>query len=413
MSDNGNDSVVSPASENPSGEESSVDSESFGDLQAIFDTDDSGLLDAPEKQEKVTSADRLQRSFLEIVEFVREHDREPGASTHEIAERKLGARLDGIRMSPEKAEALVPLDEFGLLSEFDAPASLEDLLDADGLGLLDDPTGLLDTSSLPQPPKRPAAAESIAKRERCEDFDRFQPLFAQKQGELSRQVSKLVTFTGRRAIKEGAFFVAGGVMLFVAEIGEASVKIVGGKPERRERLRVIFENGTESAMYLKSLSILLYQGGDGFQVVAAEFETLLADDEATGWIYILRSLSDDPAVASRQNLYKIGFSTTPVKKRIANAVNEPTYLMAPVEIVAEYRTYNMKTSALEHLLHRVFTEVRLDINQIGTNGRRYDSTEWFEVQLSDIDQAIELITSGDIVDYNYNGMKRELEFRMD
>jgi hypothetical protein len=226
-------------------------------------------------------------------------------------------------------------------------------------------------------------------------------------------VSKLVTFTGRRAIKEGAFFVMGGVMLFIAEIGEASVKVVGGKPERRERLRVIFENGTESSMYLKSLSIRLYEQGDGFQVVPTEFETLLADDEATGWVYVLRSLSDDPAVASRQNLHKIGFSTTPVKQRIANAANEPTYLMAPVEIVAEYRTYNMKTSELEHLLHRVFAEVRLDINQVGTNGRLYDSTEWFEVQLSEIDRAIELITSGDIVDYNYNALKRELELRKD
>jgi hypothetical protein len=114
-------------------------------------------------------------------------------------------------------------------------------------------------------------------------------------------------------------------------------------------------------------------------------------------------------VSSRQNLHKIGFTTTPVRQRIANTANEPTYLMAPVEIIAEYRTYNMKTSVLEHLLHRVFADVRLNINQVGADGRRYDSTEWFEVPLPVIDQAIELITSGDIVDYLYDAQSRNLE----
>lgn len=119
---------------------------------------------------------------------------------------------------------------------------------------------------------------------------------------------------------------------------------------------------------------------------------MLAEDESTGWIYVLRSLSDEPQISSRNNLYKIGFSTVPVEKRIANAVNEPTYLMAPVEIVETYRTYNMKTSALEHLLHRVFAEVRLDLNQVGVDGRTYNVTEWFEVPLPVIRQAAELIT---------------------
>lgn len=392
---------------------SDVAETSFVDLQAIFDADDTGLLDVPEKTAPITSSDRLERSFREIVEFVREHAREPSPSTHEIAERKLGARLDGLRMNPEKAAALTSMDELGLLKEAEQPASLDDLLnsDSDGLGLLDDPTGLLDTSALPEARKRPKETESIATREKCADFELFKPLFLQKQGELAGGVSKQVPFAGRQTIKEGMFFVLSGVMLFIAEIGEASVKVVGGKPERRERLRVIFENGTESAMYLKSLSIRLYEQDGGFQVVPTEFETLLADDEATGWIYVLRSLSVDPAVSSRQNLHKIGFSTTPVKQRVSNAANQTTYLMAPVEIVAEYRTYNMKTSALEHLLHLVFAEVRLDINQVGASGQRVDSTEWFQVPFPVIDQAIELIRGGDIVDYSYDAQSRKLEPR--
>ncbi|MDA8901142.1 GIY-YIG nuclease family protein, partial [Pontimonas sp.] len=152
---------------------------------------------------------------------------------------------------------------------------------------------------------------------------------------------------------------------------------------------------------LKSLSIRLYEG-EGFQVVPADFDTILAEDEATGWVYILRSLSEDPAIASRQNLYKIGFTTKSVSQRIANASREPTYLMAPVEVLAEYRTYNVKASALEHLLHRVFADARLDVSQVGLDGKAYDSTEWFEVPLSAIDKAVDLIMTGEIVDYLYD-----------
>lgn len=374
----------------------------FDNLQAIFDADDLGLLDPPRKSQSAGPQDRLEESFMQIVEFVEQHGREPSASTLEISERTLGARLEGIRMVPEKAEALAPLDKFGLLTSKDGPESLEDLFKADQSGLLDDPLGVLDTSELPKSPRRQQPAESVARREKCQDFARFQPLFAQKQDELAQGVCKLAPFSGRRTIKEGGFFVLNGVMLFVAEIGEASVKVVGGKPESRERLRVIFENGTESSMYLKSLSIRLYEGGEGFQVVPSAHETILAEDEATGWVYVLRSLSDDPAISSRQNLYKIGFTTKSVSQRIANSSREPTYLMAPVEVLAEYRTYNVKASALEHLLHRVFADARLDVSQVGLDGRTYDSTEWFEVPLSAIDQAVDLIMTGEIVNFLFD-----------
>lgn len=84
-------------------------------LDDILAGDVDGLLDAPQKPKKVTSSDRLERAFLEIVEFRREHERVPSSTTREIAERKLGARLDGILANDEKIEALKHLDEFGLL----------------------------------------------------------------------------------------------------------------------------------------------------------------------------------------------------------------------------------------------------------------------------------------------------------
>lgn len=82
--------------------------------------------------------------------------------------------------------------------------------------------------------------------------------------------------------------------------------------------------------------------------------------------------------------------------------------MAPVDVVANYRAYNLRTSALEKLLHRVFAEVRLDITQIDLKGRDYDPMEWFVASLNVIDQAIELIISGDIIDYIYDTQSQKL-----
>lgn len=379
------------------------------DFQSIFDSDEDGLLDTPENAPKLTGSDRLERSFVEIVEFYRGHSRAPRSDTRAIAERKLGARLDGILANEGKISALQHLDEFGLLVEPEAPASLDDLLDADDSGLLDDDTGILDTSDLPQR-KSPDVTVDAAQRTRAEDFEQFEPLFRQKHAELADGASKLVAFPGIHHIAEGSFFVLNGVMLFVAEVGETEYKESTVRANRRERLRVIFENGTESSMYRQSLGIRMGEG-DGQAVVDAEFESILADDVATGYVYVLRSLSDDPQIAEIPDLHKIGFSRGPVEGRIAHAEKQPTYLMAPVEIVASYRTYNMRTSALENLIHRVFSDVRLRVSQVGKDGRRYEPSEWYVVPLEVIDQAVTLITSGDIVDYLYDADSRTLKPR--
>lgn len=376
------------------------------DFQSIFDSDEDGLLDNPEKAAKLTSSDRLERSFLDVVEFYREHDRMPRSDTREIAERKLGARLDGILANEDKIAALRHLDEFGLLAEPEAPASLDDLLDGDDLGLLDDGTGILDISDLPQR-RSPEVGADTAQRVRAEDFEQFEPLFKQKHAELAEGTARLVSFPGIQHITEGSFFVLNGVMLFVAEVGETEYKESTVRANRRERLRVIFENGTESSMYRQSLGIRMGEG-DGQAVVPAEFGSILADDVSTGYVYVLRSLSDDPQIAGIVDLHKIGFSRGPVEARIANAERHPTYLMAPVEIVASYRTYNMRTSALENLVHRVFSDVRLRISQVGKDGRRYEPSEWYVVPLEIIDQAVSFISSGDIVDYAYSADQKKL-----
>lgn len=381
------------------------------DIDALLDSDVDGLLDMPEKAIKVTAADRLERAFLEVVEFRRAHGRIPSSSTREIAERKLGARLDGILANEEKMAALQPFDEFGLLEPAVVPGSIDDVLADDDFDLLSDESGLLDLTHLPVR-KAPESPDSVAKRKKCTDFNQFEHLFKVKHAELAAGKVTLAPFKGLPTVQEGRFFVLGGVMLFVAEVGETKTLVVGGKPEPKQRLRVVFENGTESAMYRQSLSIRLHEQ-QGQAVVRTGFDDdeIFDGDTESGHIYVLRSLSSDPQIATIADLHKIGFSTTSVEQRIKNAETSPTYLMAPVEIVADYRTYNMRPSALEHLLHRVFAEVRLDATQVDKHGLDYDPSEWFVVRRSLIDQAVNMIMTGEIIDYVYDAQLGRLVHR--
>lgn len=388
-----------------------TDSESleFKTLADIFRADTDGILDTPKKPTAPSATDRAIEAFTEINDFYRTHGREPSAGTNDIGERRLGARLEGLRLDEQKSRDLRSIDEFELLLEQPAFESIDQLLtNLEAMDLLTDPDGLLDLSSLPQRATR-MEPEEVAKRTRCHDFALFEPLFKQKHEELRKNQTKLIPFGGQATLTPGAFFVLSGVMLFVSDLGE-ELAVSGKRTRYKKRTRTIYENGTESNLFRRSLAGQLYEN-DGFQVVPSSFDNLLADDEATGWIYVLRSLSEDPLIATKENLYKIGFSTTPVAKRVANASNETTYLMAPVEIVAEYRTYNLKTAALEHLLHRVFADVRLNIGQVAMDGKKYDAREWFLAPLTAINQALQLISTGEIVDFEFDrnsGTLREI-----
>ncbi|MBP1325049.1 hypothetical protein JOF28_000281 [Leucobacter exalbidus] len=378
-------------------------------LQDLIDNDLDGLLDVPEKPKKATATDRLQRAFLEIVEFRRTHDRLPSATTRDIAERKLGARLDGILADDAKLEELKPLDEFGMLEVAKAPSSLEDLLEDDDLDdLLGDETGILDVSDLPVF-KRPESPDSVAQRVKAQDFDLFEPLFKAKHAELADGTYQLMPFTGMDLIREGVFFVLSGVMCFVAEVGDDVDLVVGGKPKQKQRLRVVFENGTESAMYRQSLMTRLYEAqGQVLARTGHDVSEVLDPDIESGHIYVLQSMSTDPQVANIKDLHKIGFSTTSVEQRVKGASTSPTYLMAPVKIVADYRVYNLKASALENLLHRVFADVRLALTQVDKKGQNYDPSEWFVVPRDAINEAVAMIMSGEITDYVYDKVQQRL-----
>lgn len=375
-------------------------------IEEILDSDLDGLLDTPEKTTKITSADRLERAFLEVGEFRRVHGRVPSSTTLEIAERKLGARLEGILANDDKIATLKAMDDFGLLAAHRAPASIDELLGDDDSDLLGDESGLLDLSDLPI--RRHAHDRGdVARRAKAQDFEQFEQLFKQKHAELRDGTSKLLLYPGMTHIVPGAFFILNGVMLFIAEVGETEYRRTTVRENKRERLRCIFENGTESSMYRQSLAIRL-SDEDGQIVVRSVMTEILTDDEVSGYIYILRSQSEDSQIAGIKDLHKIGFTRGTVEKRVRNAEKSPTYLMAPVDVVASYRAYNLRVSTLENLLHRVFADVRLELTQSDRKSRDYDPSEWYVVPFKVIDQAIDLIMSGDIVGFVYDANTQRL-----
>ena len=181
------------------------------------------------------------------------------------------------------------------------------------------------------------------------------------------------------------------------------------------RLYCIFGNGTESHILLRSLAAALWKDDSARQIVPhdqldflSENYEVTSEDEQRGYLYVLRSLSDDPQITEIRNLFKIGFSTKPVKTRIQNAEQEPTYLMADVQVVIECQVYNANPQKFEKLIHRFFAEAQLDLDVHGIFNKRYSPREWFVVPLHAIETAIKMVISGEIVKYHYEHQFEEI-----
>ena len=299
--------------------------------------------------------------------------------------------------------------------------SLEDIFNDDDLGLLDDGKDG-DIFKIKHVPVQRAATDEVAKRKRCKDFDQFEHLFKNVHRELREGKRKLLPFNDKGyQLVEGNYYVLNGLLAYLADINFTSeAKTVDGKRFRKDgRTRTIFENGTESTMLYRSLAKALYKDG---RIVSetneqensnfyTNFGGITEDDTSTGYIYILKSKSTDPRIQSYDHLYKIGFATTTVEKRIANAKKEPTYLMADVEVIAEYQAFNINPQKFEYYLHAFFGESCLDLLVADKQGKNHQPKEWFIAPLQVIQQAVELLVNGQIMSYQYNKFKKEIELR--
>jgi hypothetical protein len=171
---------------------------------------------------------------------------------------------------------------------------------------------------------------------------------------------------------------------------------------------VIFDNGTESNLLMRSLQRALHKDEAGRRITDPVAGPLFAGendegDLASGTIYVLRSKSDHPVVATHRDvLHKIGVTGGDIARRIGNARLDPTFLMADVEIVATYDLYNINRTRLENLIHRIFGAAQLDIEINDRFGQPVIPREWFLVPFFVIDEAVDRIKDGTITGYVYD-----------
>jgi hypothetical protein len=359
--------------------------------------------------------ERIIAGFEEIQRFVEKNGHAPRhGEDGNIFERLYAVRLDRLRALEDCQSLLAPLDNQGLLTGTPVTSSAPpDTMDDDELlAELEGAAGSSDITRLRhvRTSAEKREAEEIASREKCLDFETFKPLFEQIQSDLEsglRTTRPFVKDAGflKADIQAGQFFILGGQTAYVAEVGEP-IKAPNGETDAR--LRVIYSNGTESDLLLRSLQRALYKDEAGRRITEPSAGPLFDDetgdgDQASGTIYVLRSKSDHPLVAAnREILHKIGVTGGSVERRIANARLDPTYLMADVEIVATYDLYNVSRAKLESLIHKVFGAARLDVEIMDRFGQPIVPKEWFLVPLFAIDEAVNRIKDGTITGHVYD-----------
>lgn len=261
-----------------------------------------------------------------------------------------------------------------------------------------------------------AEADFVAQRKpmKEKDFKPYEEMFQKVHLEIKEVKRKILPFRNiEKNLHVGNFYLIEGIMLYLesADLEQAQRELNSGNRIRIDgRTRTIFENGTYSNMLYRSLGKQIQNSGklitNTYESMQDEFfvnESLVKEDDIqTGWIYVLKSKSTNPDILAIKNLYKIGFSTTPIEERIRNAKNEATYLFADVVKVAGYTCYNRNADKLERLLHRFFASVCLNIDLFTEQGQRLMPREWFVAPFEIIEEAIRLILSEEIINYKYD-----------
>ena len=356
---------------------------------------------------------RIIAGFEEIQRFCTDRGKVPEHGVQrDIFERLYALRLDRIRASAECREALKDLDTDGLLGAEAAASCIlqeqpeqtdDELLASLGVGSAntDDLTRLTHVRARDEI----KAAEEIAQRNPCNDFDMFKPLFEKVQEDMAVGHRQTLKYKDNADVKRGDLFILDGQKLVVADMGESFVSDYG---RQDRRLRVVYDNGTESDLLVRSLQRALNKDKASRRITEPGFGPLFSDEESdddlpTGYIYVLRSKSENAFVAANRTvLHKIGVTGGDVKRRLANAKKDPTFLLADAEIVATFKLANINRTKLEAVLHRFFGSARLDLELKDRFGEPVELREWFLVPLPVIEQAIEMLRAGSIGNFRYD-----------
>jgi len=356
---------------------------------------------------------RIIAGFEEIVRFYDEHGRAPvNDPDADIFERIYAVRLDQIRNTSDCLALVRCMDTHGLL-EVPKTSSVvrEEVENSDTellaeLGVDEEPLES-DITRLTHVRSREEirAAEEIAQRTPCVDFEFFQPVFKKVQADIEIGVRSTVKFQENAEVNEGELFILHGQKVYVAKVGEKETNYYG-RPDCR--LRLIYDNGTEGDLLLRSFQRALYKDKTSRRITTPDHGPLFSQiedegDSHSGYIYVLRSCSDHPFIsANRDVLHKIGVTGGEVKRRIANAKKDPTFLLAEVEIMETYKLANIDRSRLERLLHRFLAPARLDLELKDRFDFAVEPKEWFLAPLPVIREVIDRLMDGSIGEYRYD-----------
>jgi hypothetical protein len=386
-------------------------------LDEIFsEPDEFGLLTVKLKPRAASPNSGGVSILTDVTRFYEQHGRLPDPSAHSHEEMRLGTIWESLVKSP--SDELRQADRLGLLKleeqknsvswrdevgEDDIPDSLDDIFSDDDLDVQPELVQLKHVT--------PAAERQVPDHRAdfvpCKDFDQFASLFETMQQALDSGVREATLIEKWAIIEplEGDFFIRSGLLAYIAEKSESTQR--GGT--RDHRLRVIFSNGTESDPLMSSFRKSLNDDKTARVIQRLGLGPLDPDWETdkvslSGTIYVARSLSEDPAIKPQRDiLYKIGVTSQDVRRRVADARNDPTFLLAPVEIVATYELQNLSRSKVENLLHRFFDPARPgELFIIDRFGKKIRPREWFYVLPEHVGQAASLIKQGQLHLYRYD-----------
>ena len=287
--------------------------------------------------------------------------------------------------------------------EDEVPTSLDDIFDDEDLDVSDAFTTIQNVT----PAEDRLVPDHRAEFYPCHDFDQFRDMFARVQAALEageREV-RPISHNEEVRVDEGSLFIRKGLLTYVAEKAEMTAR--AGK--RDHRLRIIFSNGTESDPLLSSFRKALAEDPTARAIHRHGVGAMDPDWEAdridlTGTVYVVRSKSKEPAIAEVSKiLLKIGVTTQTVQRRLADARNDPTFLLAPVELVATYDLINLNWRKVERLLHTFFDAARpSDLWITDRFGRKVYPREWFFVLPEHVSQAVQAIKDGTLYKLEYD-----------
>lgn len=385
-------------------------------LDFLFANDKFGILDKVELPKKSGKEvyDLGESKRVELQEWMDKHGREPRIDSPDINEAMLAKRRQKI------------LQEDSLVAEKNSD-SIESILNSDIakeiISKMPDENYLHDFSNIPSvKAKRTKTPDYRAVRTSVKNFEEYKPMFDRAQMEIDSKARMVIPFSAH-GIASGKFYIVGGILCYVDKFYKRELNSFG---RYDKRMHLVFANGTESYMlystFQKIMSTengrcvteVLDNSSNEFELdgrIEKEDEKFVAPDVETGWIYILRTTSDDDVVKRYgKDLYKIGYTSKSVEERIKNAEKDPTYLCSPVVIVQTWKCLNLNSKKLETLLHSLFRKAQVRI-RVNSSGVSQVASEWFNVPLKTIEEACPLIISGEIVNYEYDSVSKSLKYK--